>query len=247
MWSAAADWLAKILGAGLTLHRWAAESADVISFTGRGSVHAVAAPTPGPDRSGRWVVRHYRRGGVVARYLDDRYLAAGDSRPVRELKASVEARRRGVPTPAVVAGAVYASGLFYRADIATEFIPDAPSLADLLFRSAPSDESNANRVDTETALYLAGRVVRRLEGTRVLHPDVSAGNILVRSRGGEAEAEAYVIDLDRCNVLPEAARYPHHFMRDRLERSLKKLGEVHSVRLSDAAWQALHDGFEERS
>ncbi len=155
---------------------------------------------------------------------------------MRELKASVEARRRGVPTPAVVAGAVYASGLFYRADIATEFIPDAPSLADLLFRSAPSDESNANRVDTETALYLAGRVVRRLEGTRVLHP-----------RGGEAEAEAYVIDLDRCNVLPEAARYPHHFMRDRLERSLKKLGEVHSVRLSDAAWQALHDGFEERS
>jgi 3-deoxy-D-manno-octulosonic acid kinase len=183
-------------------------------------------------------VRHYRRGGAVARYLDDRYLAAGDSRPVRELKASVEARRRGVPTPAVVAGAVYTSGMFYRADIATEFIPDAESLADLLFRSSD------RQIDAEKTLHISGEVVRTLEDTHVLHPDVNAGNILLREHDGVIEA--HVIDLDRCNVLARAAPVRPRFMRDRLERSLRKLGKLHAVQVSDTGWQALRDGFEAR-
>ena len=152
------------------------------------------------------------------------------------MNASVEARKRGVPTPAVVGGAVYGSGMFYRADLATECIPDAVSLADLLFRN------DRSQIDARTALHLAGNVVRTLEVTRVLHPDVSAGNILLRCPSGDAEA--HVIDLDRCNVLPRAARYPHDFMRERLERSLRKLSERHAVELSDGSWRALRDGFE---
>ena len=238
VWSAGADWLAAILAGGNTLHGWAAGHDHVVSFTGRGTVHAVPAPTLGPDRRDHWAVRHYRRGGAVARYLDDRYLAAGgDSRPVRELKASVEARKRGVPTPAVVAGATYSAGMFYRADLATELIPDAESLADLLFGNSDS------QVDVEKALHVAGKVVRKLEDTRVLHPDVNAGNILLRIHLGEIEA--HVIDLDRCNILPQAAPGPHHFMRGRLERSLRKLADRHAVELPDGCWRALRDGFGE--
>lgn len=237
-WAAGADWLATVLGAGRTLHAWAAQQDDVVSCTGRGTVHAVLAPTLGPDRRKRWVVRHYRRGGAVARYLDDRYLAAGDSRPMRELKASVEARKRGVPTPAVVAGAVYAAGMFYRADIVTEFIPDAESLADLLF--GRSDR----QIDIESTLHIAGKVVRVLEDTHVLHPDVNASNILLQDHRGAAEA--HVIDLDRCNVLTRAAPVAPRFMRDRLERSLRKLSELHAVEVSAAGWQALRSGFETR-
>lgn len=207
-----------------------------MSFTGRGVVHTVPAPTIGPDRGERWVLRHYRRGGAVARYLDDRYLAGGDSRPIRELKASVEARSRGVPTPAVVAGAAYAAGMFYRADIATEFIQNAKSLAHLLF-------GNGDRqIDVEGTLHIAGRVVRCLEDTHVLHPDVNAGNILVRDHVGVTEA--YVIDLDRCNVLARTSFGSPGFMRDRLERSLRKLSALHAVEVSNAGWQALRDGFE---
>ena len=236
VWSAGADWLATILGAGRTLHTWASEQDDVVSFTGRGAVHAVLAPTGGPDRRERWVVRHYRRGGAVARYLDDRYLAGGDSRPIREFKASVEARSRGVPTPAVVAGAVYTTGMFYRADIVTEFIPDAETLADLLFGGSDGP------IDVERMLHIAGKLVRRLEDTHVLHPDVSAGNILVHDHRGAAEA--HVIDLDRCNVLTRATPALTRFMRDRLERSLRKLSALHAVEVSDVGWRALRDGFE---
>ena len=237
--SAGADWLAATLEAGNTLHEWAAGHDHVVSFTGRGAVHAVPAPTLGPDRRDRWAVRHYRRGGAVARYLGDRYLVAGDSRPMRELKASAEARKRGVPTPAVVAGASYSAGLFYRADLATELIPDAASLAELLFGN------NDSQVDVEKALHVAGKVVRRLEETRVLHPDVNAGNILLRNQLGETEA--HVIDLDRCNILALDAAGPHHFMRARLERSLRWLADRHAIELSDGCWRALRDGFGEGS
>jgi len=239
VWSAGADWLAATLEGGNTLHEWAAGHDDVVTFSGRGAVHAVPAPTPGPDRRDRWAVRHYRRGGAIARYLDDRYLVAGDSRPMRELQASVEARKRGIPTPAVVAGATYSAGLFYRADLATELIPDAESLADLLFGNSES------QVDVEKALHVAGKVVRKLEDTRVLHPDVNARNILLRVHLGETEA--HVIDLDRCNILTQAAPGPHHFMRGRLERSLRRLADRHAVELSDGCWRALRDGFGETS
>ena len=239
VWSAGADWLAETLAGGNTLHGWAAEHEHAVSFTGRGTVHAVPAPTLGPDRRDHWAVRHYRRGGAVARYLDDRYVAAGDSRPIRELSASVEARKRGVPTPAVVAGATYSAGMFYRADLATELIPDAESLRDLLFGNSDS------QIDAEKALHVAGKVVRRLEDTRVLHLDVNAGNVLLRVH--LAETEAHVIDLDRCNIVTPAAPGPHHFMRERLERSLRGLADRHAVELSDGCWRALRDGFGERS
>jgi len=235
VWSAGADWLAATLAGGTTLHEWAAGHDRIASSAGRGTVHAVPAPTLGPDGRERWAVRHYRRGGSVARYLDDRYLAGGDSRPVRELKASAEARKRGVPTPAVMAGATYSAGIFYRADIATELIPDAKSLRHVLFGGS------AGPIDAETALHLAGKVVRRLEEALVLHPDVNAGNILLRSHLGGTEA--HVIDLDRCNVLSQEPGRPYHFMRARLERSLRRLAERHAVELSDGCWRALRDGF----
>ena len=121
---------------------------------------------------------------------------------------------------------------------ATEFIPDAESLADLLFRSSD------RQIDAEKTLHISGEVVRTLEDTHVLHPDVNAGNILLREHDGVIEA--HVIDLDRCNVLTRAAPVRPRFMRDRLERSLRKLGELHAVQVSDAGWQALRDGFEAR-
>ena len=155
VWSAGADWLAATLAGGTTLHEWAAGHDRIASSAGRGTVHAVPAPTLGPDGRECWAVRHYRRGGSVARYLDDRYLAGGDSRPVRELKASVEARKRGVPTPAVMAGATYSAGIFYRADIATELIPDAKSLRDVLFGAAQA-RSMPRRLFTSLGRWCAG-------------------------------------------------------------------------------------------
>jgi hypothetical protein len=75
------------------------------------------------------VVRHYQRGGAVGPILGDRYLSLGRYRPLCETVASLEARERGISTPAVVAGIVYPAGIFYRADLVTEEIPNAVAVA----------------------------------------------------------------------------------------------------------------------
>jgi 3-deoxy-D-manno-octulosonic acid kinase len=170
----------------------------------------------------------------VAPLLGDRYLRRPTTRPMRELDSTVEARTRGIPAPAVVAGAVYPVGAFYRADLVTELIPDARTLEALVFGSGGSPD--ASRV-----LHHAGRLVRRLEEARVLHVDLHAANILLIR--GDEESGARVVDLDRCAVLPIGAPPPRESMRRRLERSLRKLGEKYGRPITPAEWEALEDGY----
>jgi len=230
---ATSDWGAGVLASGKTLHEWAAGTEGAEAFTGRGTVYAVPAAAAGPDGRSRWAVRHYRRGGAIAAHLGDRYLASNETRPRIELAASVVARARGVPTPAVVAGTCYPAGMFYRADLVTELIPDAASLATLVYSSGLTDSQRGALLES------AGRLVRILEEAGIAHADLNAMNILVEHASGAA----HVIDLDRCEVLsPDAPSGDS--MRRRLERSLLKVGAAADCELADDAWQALRAGFE---
>jgi 3-deoxy-D-manno-octulosonic acid kinase len=170
--------------------------------------------------------------------LKDRFLASKVTRPIRELWATVEARARGVPAPAVVAGAVYASGPFYRADLVTELVPDARTLEALIFGSGGSD-------DAAGVLTQAGRLVRTLERALVLHIDLNAANVLL-VRGEEASG-ARVVDLDGCIVFPRDERPFGEVMRKRLERSLRKLAKRYGRDLAQHEWDALRAGYEEEA
>lgn len=116
-----------------TLFEYARRHPRAERLQGRGPLYAI--PAKGSVSERWWVVRHYRRGGAVARWLGDRYLRVSAQRPLRELRASEELRRRGIETPRIVAAAIYPSGLFYRADVATERVQHAVDLAQALFGS----------------------------------------------------------------------------------------------------------------
>jgi 3-deoxy-D-manno-octulosonic acid kinase len=182
-------------------------------------------------------VRHYFRGGALARWLGDRYLAVGRPRPLLEAEASNTARSREIPTPAVVAGAVYRSGSFYRADVVTEHIPESSDLADVLFGQ------NRLAMPAEDALTAAGRLVRILERAGVLHPDLNAKNIVLHS-APEGPC-AHLVDLDRCCARQAGVPAPAFPMRRRLERSLRKFEGRAGRYLPHGAWSALHKGFED--
>ncbi|MGE0160428.1 MAG: lipopolysaccharide kinase InaA family protein [Gemmatimonadales bacterium] len=228
----AVGWLEDALTRHGTLQAWSNGSGSVALAGGRGVTRARPAPRSGPAAP-PWVCRHYRRGGRLAPLLDDRYLAWGIERPLRELRASAAARARGVRTPAVVAGAAYGAGPFYRADLVTEHVTDARSLADALHE----ERDGAMR---RSLLRRAGSAVRDLELARLLHADASAGNILLQPDG-----PAWVIDLDRCAVLPAEAPAPVGPMRERLERSMRKLSASSGRSLNDTEWAALRAGFED--
>ncbi len=235
-WGDASDWLRSVLDSGVSLHTWAAAQDDAKPLVGRGTLYSVGAQAPGPEGRPRWAVRRYFRGGLVAPLLRDRHLTSRITRPTRELWGTVEARARGVPAPAVIAGAVYRAGPFYRADLVTELIPGARTLEALVFGSGGTE-------DASVLLAHAGRLVGLLERSLVLHVDLHAGNVLLVR--GEEDSGARVVDLDRSVVFPLDASPFGEVMRKRIERSLRKLAKQYSRPITEHEWTALRAGYEE--
>lgn len=204
-----------------TLLEAAAARPGAFTLRGRGTVWVVPAPERGSGE--RWVVRHYHRGGAVARLLGDRYLAVGVPRPIRELRVALEADARGVPTPPPVGAAVYGAPILYRGDLVTEYVPGSMDLAAVLFPDAAGakpDPLTTDPPDPFTAMTAAGRLVRRIHEAGLLHPDLNLKNILL---AGDGPSPAQVIDLDRARFrdapLGEPAR---RRMLDRFWRSAGK-------------------------
>jgi len=173
--------------------------------SGRGGAYRTALP--GGVRA---VVRPYRRGGWLARVVHETYLG-WRPRPLRELVATVEARRRGVAAVEVLAARVE-GGLAYRGALVTAEVAGAVSLIDAL-RSAADPGARAALARS------AGSVVATMHAAGVAHPDLNLGNLLAR-----AGAVVAVVDLDRAALVapPLGAPVRRRNLR-RLRRSLRKL------------------------
>lgn len=184
-------------------HRWRERGALRAQAGGRGGVAIIDTPV------GEAVLRHYRRGGMVARLLGDRYLFTGAqrTRSAREFRLLVELARRGLPVPPPLASRYVRHGLRYSADLITLRIPDAATLAERLADGA----FNAG---------LAGRVgdlIARFHREGAWHADLNAHNILVNGDG------LFLIDFDRGRLRAPSAGWRRANLA-RLKRSLVKLG-----------------------
>jgi 3-deoxy-D-manno-octulosonic acid kinase len=156
-----------------------------------------------------YVLRHYRRGGLVARLSADRYCWTGleRTRAWREWHLLASLHARGLPVPRPAAARVRRHGYTYRADLVTERIPDAQPLADLLVRSALPDERWAR----------IGATIRELHDAGVCHADLNARNILL---GGDGAV--FLIDFDKAERRSLRRGWREANMA-RLLRSLEKL------------------------
>lgn len=213
-----------------SLFAFAAASSQAERLSGRGPVYSVPAP------GGRWVVRHYRRGGAVARWLGDRYLAAGAPRPLRELRTSEELRRRGVESPRVMAAAIYPAGLFYRADIATLWIPNSTDLAEALF--GPDEVKGEDRT---LACAAAGRLIREMHEVGVIHPDLNLKNILIE--WSWTPPRPYLLDLDRVRIARRVSPRRRRAMLARFWRSARKWEEKTDRKLTADERAAFEAGY----
>jgi 3-deoxy-D-manno-octulosonic acid kinase len=181
--------------------------------------------------AGECVLRHYHRGGMVARLMGDRYLWTGadKTRCFAEFRLLQTIAGWGLPAPQVVAARYQRAGLYYRADLITCRIPHTHTLAECI---------TASRFDDELAQEV-GAVVARFHRKGVWHADLNAHNILV------AEAALYLIDFDRGQI-----RSPGDGWRmanlQRLRRSLFKLGaaEEGEEAFDKKIWTPLMYGYE---
>lgn len=133
---------------------------------------------------GDWVLRHYRRGGLIAHVSDDRYLWSGAerTRSFREWRLLATLHAWGLPVPAPVAARYQRNGLLYRADLITVAIPHEATLAKLLFERRVSNDAWSG----------IGATLARFHARGVQHADLNAHNILL-----DSAREVHVLDFDR--------------------------------------------------
>jgi len=234
-------------------------------YAAAGDLHR-SSPSRGPLLRGRApvfvvsldfttvAVRHYLRGGAVASLLGDRYLRLGAPRPIAETLASERVRSLGIPTPRVVAAAIYPHGPFYRGDIATEFIAGGADLGEFLFggaepggslESSPdarsrSDASGENGTigggsDRISALRETMGLIERLGAAGIYHPDLNVKNFLVES--GPSSMTVHLLDLDRCRSASGRSGAPREAMVRRLRSSLAKWERMTDHRLTPEEWE----------
>jgi 3-deoxy-D-manno-octulosonic acid kinase len=189
---------------------------------GRGTVAFIA------DAGRRWVLRHYRRGGLVARFLDDRYLwtGAGRTRAYAEWRLLRRMGEWRLPVPRAVAARYSRAGPWYRADLITEELPTRLTLAQALAAAALEAER----------WRAVGRCIGRLHAHGVRHADLNAHNVVL----GAGDV-VYVVDFDRGRVL-ERGDWEQRVV-GRLRRSLDKVArDLPPDRFGDEQWHELLQG-----
>lgn len=204
---------------------WRARSALSAQAGGRGGVAMIDTP------AGECVLRHYRRGGMVARLMGDRYLWTGadKTRCFAEFRLLQAIARWELPAPQVVAARYQRAGLYYRGDLITRRIANTHTLAECV-AAARFDEELAQEV---------GALVARFHRKGVWHADINAHNILV------AESALYLIDFDRGQIRSPAEGWRMANLQ-RLRRSLFKLGaaEEGEATFDKKIWTPLMYGYE---
>ncbi len=160
---------------------------------------------------GEGVLRHYRRGGWMARFSESAYLWLGERqvRSLSEFALLQQMHRAGLPVPAPLAAVYVRRGWDYRAAIVVERIVGARTFAELV----DADGAKAPWAAVGAAIATCHRF-------RAHHADLNAHNILIGR-----DQSAYLIDWDKGRIEPAIGAWCERVL-DRLERSLRKSCKV---------------------
>ncbi len=206
---------------------WRNEGALLSTAQGRGAACIFAF------RDGEYVLRHYRRGGLMAKLSDDNYRWSGleQTRAWREWFLLRDMVQLGLPVPRPIAARVVHSGFFYTADLVTQRLPQVMPFADLLME----------RVLSEPQWREIGATVKRFHRAGIYHADLNARNILLDDFG-----RVFVIDFDK----GEKRAPVQHWQRENLERLQRSLLKFKKSQpqfwFDERCWQWLLAGYNDK-
>nr|WP_279307157.1 3-deoxy-D-manno-octulosonic acid kinase [Marinobacter sp. BGYM27] len=180
------------------------------------------------------VLRHYYRGGLVARLSKRRYIFTGfeRSRSFREFRMLARLLELNLPVPEPVGALAERVGAFrYQAAILVRRIPGAVAMLE------------HDLITDDLIWRQVGETIGRFHAEGLDHVDLNCDNILVSASG------IYLIDFDRCKLRGDRR---HSGMAGWQRRNLNRLKRSLEKRLDDLPegalplrWRTLLSGYEQ--
>ena len=177
----------------------------------------------------QFVLRHYRRGGLLGKLVRDTYVFSGEdlTRSFMEwrLLDKLAANNMNVPRPA--AARFVRRGTFYTADLITVRIPDVVSLSQYI---AAEDRA-------EAFWQALGAAIWKFHEAGVYHADMNAYNVQV-----DKDGDIWMLDFDKGALLPPGPWQQETLSR--LHRSLKKVLDLDpKLHFRATNWEQLLEGY----
>ncbi len=205
-----------------TADYWAGQNKVIGSAQGRGTTYFLQLD------SLQAALRHYRRGGLFGKLVQDSYWFCGweNTRSYQEYQVLLHLKRNGVNVPTPVAAFAQKTGLTYKADLISEKINHARDLVEVLStQSLPAG-----------TYQLIGNEIAKMHLAGVNHTDLNIHNILL-----DAQGVVWIIDFDKCALNASSSKMQGNL--ERLHRSFAKELNKRNIQWSEQDWQYLLQGY----
>ncbi|MCF6300872.1 MAG: 3-deoxy-D-manno-octulosonic acid kinase [Proteobacteria bacterium] len=189
---------------------------------GRGSAWTIKS------EHGKWVLKHYYRGGFFARINRDRYFWTGlnKTRAFKEFRILELLQKLGLPAPKPIAARAEKKALFYRTDLIISHIQHQFTFAGMII-----EKQLTNRT-----WHLIGKTIARFHQHNIYHSDLNAHNILIN------KDNIYLIDFDKCKQLKQSGKWKMENIK-RLKRSVDKISGLSTQETLRESWSKLLEGY----
>lgn len=208
----------RVADVSFSVKTWASRSAIIGFAEGRGTTFFVE------HQGQELVLRHYKRGGKIAEYVEDKYLWLGllFTRAWREFKLLELMQTYSLPVPRPIAAHVVKENFFYTADLITQRIRNTHLLL---------TELQNNTLEQGHWVAMGG-MVRRFHDKGIHHVDLNVKNILLDEGG-----RFYLIDFDKCRQRRISRAWQQTSIA-RLRRSLDKALFLNpTIVFNEQCWQ----------
>ena len=204
---------------------WQNKDAVLGKATGRGITWFVK------HESVEMVLRHYYRGGLIGKIINDSYFFTGimNTRAAKEFELLAQMNKVGLPAPKPVALKINRSGLTYQADILIELIAGATDLVGILSKS-----------ELPESLWIEiGKCIRQFHQHNIYHHDLNAHNIMI-----DGDNKIWLIDFDQGKQMETAGQWQQQNLQRLLRSFNKEKGKLPEFNFTDKCWQLLEQGYQ---
>ena len=195
---------------------WKMDKEAQPQLMGRGTVYFVKI------QSQPCVLKHYNRGGLVAKLTLDKYLWMGEhnTRSFKEWRLLNDMVKKRLPVPAPVAARYVRNGIYYKADIITREIPDIESLSDKLLGNSMTEKLWEN----------IGECIAKFHCHGFFHMDLNVENIQI-----DQNNQVFLLDFDKGKVSEPLGRLSDLNLM-RLRRSIAKVTQLKQLAFPSSGW-----------